>query len=125
MRMAEMEYSQYAANEYPLKQKVRDINECTVWMVEDRLLLILDDPTHLQVALFHYDSSAEFRRDRDLVMRIDLDGGPEAAAPAWLLPVAPTRSAGAAQDVPRTEGQRAAHESPVARSAPRTEPSEN
>jgi hypothetical protein len=113
MRVVDMEYDQYIETAYPLKQKIRDLGDCTIWratgdctiMAGDRLTIILEDPVHRRVTLFEYDSFAEINKDIEVVMNIGRDDGDAASGvPAWLKPPPPTRSAGFAQPVPARGG---------------------
>jgi hypothetical protein len=101
MRVIDMEYDRYIETAYPLKQKIRDLGDCTIWYAGDRLTILLEDPVHRRAALFEYDTIADLNKDYEVVMNIDRDSGDAASGvPAWLKPPPPTRSAGFAQPVP-------------------------
>jgi hypothetical protein len=101
MRVIPMEFDRHIEGSYPLKQKIRDLGDSTIWYAGDGMTLILVDPFHCCTALFVYDSFEDVNKDIEIVMNIDRDGGDASSgAPAWLKPAPPTRAAGFAQPVP-------------------------
>lgn len=91
MRILEHPYTWFLDSDFPYKEKVRDIAECTVWMTGPMdLRLVLVDPVHRRVAVFEYDSLLERQRDIRVLRNLrDDGGGPETGVGARLWPRPP------------------------------------
>jgi hypothetical protein len=105
VRITEHPWTWLLDSDFPHREKVRDIGECTVWITAPmELRLVLVDPVHQQVAEFEYDSLLERQRDIRMLHRLrDDGGGPEAGVAAWLRPRPPRRTGTEALILPEPE----------------------